>query len=172
MCSTTWVPFVKSRNNIRSSGCRLSWLAEDGPGNNLYCAGGASMIHTLNVEHSICTKVVLTGLGTLCNASFWLPSCGPALCSASIAAHPTPPPPPRAPADNKFSSFQRQLNLYGFRKIVKGRESGCYMHPSFLRDRPDLLSEVRQTAVRRQSKKAVGTRGAKQGACAQRELLS
>eukprot|EP00752_Nemacystus_decipiens_P002902 g2700.t1 len=48
---------------------------------------------------------------------------------------------------NKFSSFQRQLNLYGFRKIVKGRESGCYMHPSFLRDRPDLLSEVRRGVV-------------------------
>ncbi|CAM9698083.1 unnamed protein product, partial [Ectocarpus sp. 12 AP-2014] len=48
---------------------------------------------------------------------------------------------------NKFSSFQRQLNLYGFRKIVKGRESGCYMHPMFLRDRPDLLSEVRRGVV-------------------------
>ncbi|CAM9146287.1 unnamed protein product, partial [Pylaiella littoralis] len=48
---------------------------------------------------------------------------------------------------NKFSSFQRQLNLYGFRKIVKGRESGCYMHPSFQRDRPDLLSEVKRGVV-------------------------
>lgn len=47
-------------------------------------------------------------------------------------------------ADNKFSSFQRQLNLYGFRKIVKGRESGCYMHPAFLRDRPELLADVRK----------------------------
>ncbi len=77
---------------------------------------------------------------------FCCPSAAPLLCSSSIAAHPSPPPPPPpfAPADNKFSSFQRQLNLYGFRKIVKGRESGCYMHPSFLRDRPDLLSEVRQ----------------------------
>ena len=46
-------------------------------------------------------------------------------------------------ADNKFSSFQRQLNLYGFRKVVKGRESGCYMHPSFLRDSPEKLTEVR-----------------------------
>ena len=46
------------------------------------------------------------------------------------------------PIDNKFSSFQRQLNLYGFRKVVKGRESGCYMHPSFLRDNPEKLSEV------------------------------
>ncbi|CAM9327837.1 unnamed protein product, partial [Discosporangium mesarthrocarpum] len=48
---------------------------------------------------------------------------------------------------NKFSSFQRQLNLYGFRKLVKGRESGCYMHPSFLRERPDRLTEVKRGVV-------------------------
>ncbi|CAM9325724.1 unnamed protein product, partial [Choristocarpus tenellus] len=48
---------------------------------------------------------------------------------------------------NKFSSFQRQLNLYGFRKVVKGRESGCYMHPSFLRERPDRLGEVKRGVV-------------------------
>lgn len=53
------------------------------------------------------------------------------------------PTPPRPKTDNKFSSFQRQLNLYGFRKVVKGRESGCYMHPSFLRDNPEKLTEVR-----------------------------
>eukprot|EP00903_Cladosiphon_okamuranus_P006531 g6382.t1 len=48
---------------------------------------------------------------------------------------------------NKFSSFQRQLNLYGFRKVVKGRESGCYMHPSFLRDHPEKLTEVKRGVV-------------------------
>eukprot|EP00752_Nemacystus_decipiens_P003975 g3640.t2 len=48
---------------------------------------------------------------------------------------------------NKFSSFQRQLNLYGFRKVVKGRESGCYMHPSFLRDNPEKLTEVKRGVV-------------------------
>ncbi|CAB1112519.1 unnamed protein product [Ectocarpus sp. CCAP 1310/34] len=48
---------------------------------------------------------------------------------------------------NKFSSFQRQLNLYGFRKVVKGRESGCYMHPSFLRDSPEKLTEVKRGVV-------------------------
>lgn len=66
------------------------------------------------------------------------PSFPPSSSAAAAAA--------ATPADNKFSSFQRQLNLYGFRKVVKGRESGCYMHPSFLRDRPDLLSEVRVCA--------------------------
>ena len=45
---------------------------------------------------------------------------------------------------DKFSSFQRQLNLYGFRKIVKGRESGCYYHPWCQRGHEDLLRQVKR----------------------------
>ncbi|KAG5177877.1 HSF-type DNA-binding-domain-containing protein, partial [Tribonema minus] len=45
---------------------------------------------------------------------------------------------------DKFSSFQRQLNLYGFRKIVRGRESGGYMHKDFQRGRLDLLKHVKR----------------------------
>ena len=45
---------------------------------------------------------------------------------------------------DKYSSFQRQLNLYGFRKVVKGPDVGAYAHPLFLRGRLDLLPEVRR----------------------------
>eukprot|EP00968_Pinguiococcus_pyrenoidosus_P004822 scaffold309_cov235-Pinguiococcus_pyrenoidosus.AAC.26 len=45
----------------------------------------------------------------------------------------------------KFTSFQRQLNLYGFRKIAKGKKCGYYVHPHFQRDRPEWLSKVRRT---------------------------
>ncbi|CAN0358182.1 unnamed protein product, partial [Laminaria digitata] len=45
---------------------------------------------------------------------------------------------------NKFSSFRRQLNLYGYRKVIKGPDAGAYMHPSFQRDRPDLLGDVKK----------------------------
>eukprot|EP00903_Cladosiphon_okamuranus_P014074 g13081.t1 len=48
---------------------------------------------------------------------------------------------------NKFSSFRRQLNLYGYRKVIKGPDAGAYMHPSFQRDRPDLLGEVKKGKV-------------------------
>ncbi|CAN0219036.1 unnamed protein product, partial [Hapterophycus canaliculatus] len=48
---------------------------------------------------------------------------------------------------NKFSSFRRQLNLYGYRKVIKGPDAGAYMHPSFQRGRRDLLGEVKKGKV-------------------------
>mmetsp|Transcript_96438 Transcript_96438/g.274945 ORF Transcript_96438/g.274945 Transcript_96438/m.274945 type:complete len:530 (+) Transcript_96438:90-1679(+) len=44
----------------------------------------------------------------------------------------------------KYSSFQRQLNLYGFRKIQKGPDTGAYAHEHFLRDQPESLTFVRR----------------------------
>lgn len=46
---------------------------------------------------------------------------------------------------DKFSSFQRQLNLYGFRKITKGGESGSYQHPHFRRGERTTLLTIRRS---------------------------
>ena len=46
-------------------------------------------------------------------------------------------------ADTKYTSFQRQLNLYGFRRISKGEDQGSYFHPKFQRHRKDMLFEIR-----------------------------
>uniref|UniRef100_A0A6V2VRS5 HSF-type DNA-binding domain-containing protein n=1 Tax=Heterosigma akashiwo TaxID=2829 RepID=A0A6V2VRS5_HETAK len=45
---------------------------------------------------------------------------------------------------NNYSSFQRQMNLYGFKKISRGPFAGANMHQQFLRGRPDLLVMVKR----------------------------
>ena len=44
---------------------------------------------------------------------------------------------------SQYASFQRQLNLYGFRRLSqKSSESGAYYHEKFLRTRADLCQEI------------------------------
>lgn len=45
---------------------------------------------------------------------------------------------------NKFSSFQRNLNLYGFSKVKRGADMDMYAHDSFIRGRPDLLAQLKK----------------------------
>lgn len=45
---------------------------------------------------------------------------------------------------SKLTSFQRQLNLYGFRRITKGEDQGSYYHPKFQRGKPNSVSEIRR----------------------------
>jgi hypothetical protein len=53
----------------------------------------------------------------------------------------------------KITSFQRQLNLYGFKRITKGPDRGSYYHELFLRGMPKLC-----TRMRRQKVKGTGTK--------------
>ena len=45
---------------------------------------------------------------------------------------------------SKLTSFQRQLNLYGFRRITKGEDQGSYYHPKFQKGKPNSVSEIRR----------------------------
>jgi hypothetical protein len=44
----------------------------------------------------------------------------------------------------KFTSFQRQLNLYGFRRVTRGEDQGAYFHPKFIYGRSDYVYEIRR----------------------------
>jgi hypothetical protein len=48
---------------------------------------------------------------------------------------------------SRLSSFQRQLNLYGFTRISSGTDTGGYYHELFLKGRPALCVHMRRVGV-------------------------
>ena len=48
----------------------------------------------------------------------------------------------------KLTSFQRQLNLYGFRRITQGTDAGAYYHEMFLRSRVGLCQRMARQKVK------------------------
>ena len=53
-------------------------------------------------------------------------------------------------AHSKMASFQRQLNIYGFRRLIaKGNAACAFFHPCFVRGHPELLSSIRRVPKKR-----------------------
>ena len=51
---------------------------------------------------------------------------------------------PKYFASNRFASFQRQLNLYGFSKILRGDEKGGFSHSAFCKGNRNLSSAIKR----------------------------
>jgi len=51
---------------------------------------------------------------------------------------------------SRFSSFQRQLNLYDFKRIADGLDKGAYYHEMFLDRRPALCTQMKRTKIKGQ----------------------
>ena len=49
---------------------------------------------------------------------------------------------------SKITSFHRQLNLYGFQRLTRGRDCGSYYHEYFLRGKPFLTRKIIRTKVK------------------------
>ncbi|CAB9516232.1 stress transcription factor A [Seminavis robusta] len=50
---------------------------------------------------------------------------------------------------SRFGSFQRQLNLYGFKRLKQGRDKGGYYHDSFLRGYPQLAHDIKRAKTKK-----------------------
>jgi len=53
----------------------------------------------------------------------------------------------------KYTSFTRQLQLWGFKRITKAPDHGAYYHQLFLRGKPHLLKRMHVTKVKGSGKK-------------------
>eukprot|EP00980_Cylindrotheca_fusiformis_P010953 scaffold2504_cov94-Cylindrotheca_fusiformis.AAC.7 len=51
----------------------------------------------------------------------------------------------------KYASFTRQLCAYGFSCVRKGRQTGIYFHPSFIRGSPDECSKISRGGTKSRS---------------------
>ena len=49
---------------------------------------------------------------------------------------------------SKITSFYRQLNLYGFSRMIKGPDAGGYYHECFLRGKPNLIDGMVRVKVK------------------------
>ena len=56
-------------------------------------------------------------------------------------------------SSTRMSSFQRQLNLYGFRRVEQGPFRGSYSHEDFRRGKKDLLSKIKRIPIKSRKKK-------------------
>jgi len=111
----------------------------------------------LEIESNNCTTVDATGMGYEIPLIAWSDT-GRAFRIADVQLFATLIL-PKYFRTSKFSSFQRNLNLYGFTKVRRGPETDMYAHPEFIRGQVDSLVKLRKlkTTERKSAKGPKGT---------------
>jgi HSF-type DNA-binding len=61
---------------------------------------------------------------------------------------------------SKFTSFQRQLNLYGFKRTTKGDDAGAYCHPKFLQGSRDDVKDIKRISILKSEEAAIKSEAA------------
>lgn len=49
---------------------------------------------------------------------------------------------------SRYTSFTRQLNLYGFLRFSKGRDKSCYWHKNFVRGKRHLTRSIKRVKIK------------------------
>ena len=57
----------------------------------------------------------------------------------------------------KYKSFQRQLNMYGFHRLVTGKDKGSYFHDLLVKGRSDLCRYMNRAKVKRRKGKSASS---------------
>ncbi|CAJ1935137.1 unnamed protein product [Cylindrotheca closterium] len=70
---------------------------------------------------------------------------------------------PRFFDQTKYKSFLRQLNLWGFERVLKGPCRGGYRHSLFIKNQPNLCNQMKRTKIK-------GTKQGDSGDSSQQQL--
>uniref|UniRef100_A0A7S4K4X2 HSF-type DNA-binding domain-containing protein n=1 Tax=Odontella aurita TaxID=265563 RepID=A0A7S4K4X2_9STRA len=57
---------------------------------------------------------------------------------------------------SSLSSFQRQINLYNFKRITEGVDKGAYYHELFLRGKGELTKNLKRVKCKKATTNACG----------------
>ncbi|CAJ1941369.1 unnamed protein product [Cylindrotheca closterium] len=59
---------------------------------------------------------------------------------------------PKYFSSNKFKTFQRNLNLWGFQTLTRDPDRGAAFHPHFIRGKPDECNQMERVRVKKEMK--------------------
>jgi hypothetical protein len=62
---------------------------------------------------------------------------------------------PRHFNQTQYKSFQRQLNIYGFRRLILGSKKGAYTHELLIRGKPEVCRFMVRTKIKKKGSRSI-----------------